>query len=156
MHTHHQPGLANDQSLNHVGVDVMKLRRKLTRLTENARFGTLDVVAMRRCWAPVTIDTPNILAAATGHAGSHAGDETKGRYFSIGGLWTMLMATGVTVRAFVAQEVDVAELHLLHAIDLYLVVVLSRWVDTLSCTVACDNFLAIHGSVDRRLGCHGS
>lgn len=53
------------------------------------------------------------------------------------------MATLHVVRAFLAQEVDVAQLELLHTVDLSFVVVLGWWVDTLSGSVAGNDLVTI-------------
>ena len=53
--------LANNQRLNHVGVDVVQLNRELARVAENAVLRALDMMGFVGRRATVAIDTPNIL-----------------------------------------------------------------------------------------------
>lgn len=53
--------LANNQRLDHVGVDVVQLNRELARVAENAVLRALDMMGFVGRRATVAIDTPNIL-----------------------------------------------------------------------------------------------
>ena len=65
------------------------------------------------------------------------------------------MAAGVAKGAAVAQKVNVAQLHLLDAVDLGLVVILGSRVDALPSTVTGNDFLAVCGFIHRRFVCLG-
>jgi hypothetical protein len=144
--------LSNNQGFNHVCIDVMKLSWELAGLSKNARLCTLDrMSAMRRRWAAVTVDAPNILTAAAIDTWCHAGDETEGGKLICCRLVGVLMGTGCVVRTFVAEKVHVTHLHLLDTVHLRLIVIFTRRIDSLSVAVARYDLFSIDRLINRRL-----
>lgn len=82
---------------------------KLARLAENTALCALGVVSLvGRCWAAVTIDTPNILANTTVAARCHAGDEAEGSQLVASRLVRMEVGAFCVIGALGSKEVNVA------------------------------------------------
>lgn len=134
----------------------MQIARELARVAKNTILGTLGMAGlMPRRRAPVTVDALDVLAYTTICAGRHARHQTKCSDLTFRRLIGVQMGTGISIRTLLAEKMDVAEFHLLNAVNLGFVIVLAGWVDTLPCAVAGDDLLAAGRHVGRRLGLWG-
>lgn len=145
--------LSDDESLDNIGVDVVKLDRKLALILKNARLGAFDVSSTVR-WsrATMTVDTLDVRAAAAIAARSHTSHEAKGLDLIVGWACTVVVGALFAVGTLFAQVVSVAQLHLLDAVDFGLIVVFGWWIDALTTTIARNDFVSVHGLVCRRCG----
>ena len=136
--------LTYNHRLHNVGVDIMKLRGKLASFAKNTRLGTFNVVCLAsRRRAAMAIDALDILTTTTIDAGSHPSNKTERSLLVSSKLVAMKMRTLFIIRAFVAEEMDVAEFHPLNTIDFGFVVVLAGRVDALSRTIAGNDFIVV-------------
>jgi len=90
----------------------------------------------------------DILATASAGTRSHASNKTQRQYLVFRGFVVVQVSTLGTVRAFVAQEMNVAQFGLLDTVDFCLIVVATWRINTLADTVASNDFFAI----DRLVG----
>lgn len=110
---------------------------------------------MPRRRAPVAVDALDVLADTTMCAGRHARYQTKCGNLAFRGLVCVKMRTRISIWTFLAEKVDVAQFHLLDAVNLGFVIVLAGWVDTLTCAVAGNDLFATDRPVGGRLGIWG-
>lgn len=96
----------------------------------------------------MTVHAFDVLTTTSVRAGSHASNKTQGQYLVLRGLVVMQVSALGTIRAFVAQEMNVAHFDLLDTVDFCLVVVATWRINTLAETVASNDFFAI----DRLVG----
>lgn len=99
----------------------------------------------------MTINTLDILTSATVLARGHARNETESKHLFAGRFICVKMSTLCFIRAFVSEEVDVTHLDLFDTVDLDLVVVFARRINTLTRAITRDNFLADCRFVNRRV-----
>jgi len=86
----------------------------------------------------VAVNALDVLAAASISAGRHTCHQAQRRELIPGGLMGVQVGAVGVVGALVAEEVHIAELHLLDTVDFGLIVVLARRIDALASAVTCN------------------
>jgi hypothetical protein len=142
--------LANYHSLDNNRVEVMQLRRELARVTEDARLATFDRLLARRSRAFMSVDTLEVGAPAAVNARGHAGDEPQSSNLIDGRLVIVNVRALLAIGAFLAQEVDIAHLELLDAIDFGLIVIAAALIHALASSIACNRLVTWLGFGDWR------
>jgi hypothetical protein len=127
----------------------MQLGWKLARVAKYAGLGALNSTIRLRGWATMTVHAFDILATASVRARSHASDQTQCQYLVLRGFVVVQVSALWTVWAFVAQEMDVAHFDFFDTVHFCLVVIAAWRVNTLTGTVASNNFFAIDRLVGR-------
>lgn len=91
----------------------------------------------------MTVDAFDVLTTASILTRGHACNEAKEP--DLLSIWLVAVGVGalIVVRTLLAKIMDIAHFHLLDAINLRLLIVFARRVDTLSRSVPCNEFFAI-------------
>jgi hypothetical protein len=136
--------LTNYESLNHIRVDIVQLWWILALFAKYTRPGSFDMI--RLVWwsrTAVAVNAFDILTTASILTRGHACNEAKES--DLLSVWLVAVDVGalIVVRTLLAKIMDIAHFHLLDAINLSLLVVFARRVNTLSRSVPCDDLFAI-------------
>lgn len=88
-------------------------------------------------------DAFDILATTAILTRRHACNEAESRELAAVWFVRMLMSALHIVRALLSQEVNIAQFELLNSVDFGPIVVLARWIDPLSSSIACDDLVTV-------------
>jgi hypothetical protein len=116
----------------------------LALFAKDARLGSFDMI--RLVWwsrTSVAVNAFDVLTTASILARGHACNEAKEP--DLLSVWLVAVNVGalIVVRTLLAKIMDIAHFHLLDAINLRLLIVFARRVDTLSRSVPCNELFAI-------------
>ena len=146
--------LTNHESFDHIRVNVVKFRWVLALFAKDARSGSFDVIRLVwRSRTAVAVNAFDVLATASVLTRCHACNKTEKPNLLSGWLVAVNVGALVVVGTLLSEVMDIAHLHLLDAVNLRLFVVFARRVDTLSCSVPCNELLTISRPISWR--CRG-
>lgn len=128
----------------------MQLRRKLAGISENAGLAALHRFLTWWSRALVAVDTLEVRASAAVNARSHTRDEPQCPNLVRSGLVIVDVCALLAIGTLFTQEVYIAHLDLLNAVDFGLIVIAAVLVHALTGSIACNRLFGKLGFVDRR------